>query len=78
MCECCANHAKKHEDHIHVQGVNCGHCVSAIEKALADMPGINGLEHLAEANQLKISFDTRLVDVAKLTEIITGLGYNVA
>ncbi len=77
MCECCSNHAKQHETHIHVKGVNCGHCVSTIEKALADMPGINGMDHQAEAKTLTINFDSRLVDTERLKQIVSDLGYTV-
>ena len=78
MCECCSNHAKQHEGQIHVNGVNCGHCVGTIEKALSNKPGINALEHLSESKQLRISFDSRLVEVESLKKIIADLGYEVA
>lgn len=78
MCECCSNSAKRHESHLHVDGVNCGHCVATIQKALADMPGINGVEHLKDRKQLRIDFDNRLVEVENLKATIVNLGYSVA
>lgn len=54
-----------------VLGMTCGHCVAAVRKSLAGLPGVGEVEVTLEPPQAKISYDpskTTLDAMKKATE----------
>lgn len=78
MCECCSNQAVAHQGHIHVNDVHCANCFNKLQKALADIPGVAGVEFVSEAQQAKVIFDRRIVNIASLEQIVTESGFFVS
>ncbi len=78
MCECCAQHAANQQGHLHVGRVNGDDSFKNLKTALADVPGVVGVEFIQEAGQAKIVFDKRIVELASLTEILGRNGFAVS
>lgn len=58
-----------------VEGMTCGHCVSAVEKALKEI-GAEGKVDLA-AKKVEINYDESKVSETALKEAIEEQGYDV-
>lgn len=58
-----------------VEGMSCGHCVSAVEKALKEI-GAEGKVDLA-GKKVEINYDESKVSEAALKEAIEEQGYDV-
>lgn len=58
-----------------VEGMSCGHCVSAIEKALKDI-GADGTVDL-EASRVEVRYDEAILDLNAIKEAIENQGYDV-
>lgn len=78
MCECCSNNAANHQGHVHVNGIECSGCFGKLEKGLSDIPGIVRVEFVKEAEQAKVVFDRRILDIANLERTIDQLGFAVS
>lgn len=76
MCDCCGNNAEKNLQVEKVGNVNCGGCLSKVEKSLANIPGILTIEHLQESKEAKITFDNRIANKERLAEALSNIGYN--
>ncbi|WP_226526964.1 copper chaperone CopZ [Metabacillus niabensis] len=60
-----------------VQGMSCGHCVSAIEGNVGKQNGVENVKvHLTEG-KVDIEFDPVIVSLDKIKEIIDEQGYDV-
>lgn len=59
-----------------IQGMNCGHCVKAVQNALAPLPGIAGSE--VKVGSAAISFDETLISAEAISKAIEEEGYKVA
>ena len=77
MCECCNHGTEIQVSHLHVQKVNCQGCLGKVQKALENVPGIVGIEHLSNSKEAKVLFDTKLVDSQRLEKIINLTGFEV-
>lgn len=65
---------KKVEFEFTVEGMSCGHCKAAVEKALASVNGVKS----AEADLAKMSVKVRAnegVTLESLKEAVRGAGY---
>ncbi|GIQ67645.1 copper chaperone [Xylanibacillus composti] len=58
-----------------VEGMSCGHCVSAVEKALREI-GAQGKVDL-EAKKVDIEYDDSKLQPQAIKEAIEGQGYDV-
>lgn len=58
-----------------VEGMSCGHCVSAVEKAL-DQAGASGKVDLA-SKKVEIEYDESKVSLESLKAAIEDQGYDV-
>ena len=58
-----------------IDGMSCGHCVSAVNKALRALPGITDLK--VEIGSAAVGFDAGQVSVDKLKEAVEDEGYEV-
>jgi copper chaperone CopZ len=58
---------------LRIEGMSCGHCLNAVNRALADLPGV-------EVQSLKIGradvrYDERAVEPSGIEAAVTGAGY---
>jgi copper chaperone len=56
-----------------VDGMSCGHCVKAVEKAIAGVEGVT-LEQVA-IGSATVSFDPLRTDVGTLIDAVADAGY---
>lgn len=59
---------------LNVQGMTCGHCVSAITTAVEALPGVTGVEVNLEAGTVRVDGTAERVTVAAA---IDDAGYDV-
>jgi copper chaperone len=60
-----------------VEGMSCGHCKAAVEKALKGIAGVQGAEVDLDAKVVKVSYDADKTGKSDLTKAITDAGYDV-
>ncbi len=69
------DHLEKHE--IIVEGMSCGHCKAAVEKAVNALPGIK-LAHVdLTARTLTVEFDGSQMTLGKIKDTVDEEGYTV-
>ncbi len=61
---------------IHIEGVHCGHCTSAVEKALRALPGVESAEADLERKEARVKAAGAVSDVM-LAAVVTGAGFKV-
>lgn len=60
-----------------VEGMTCGNCVKAVEGSLNKMPGVNSANVNLELGSVDIDYDTSVVGLRKITEVIEDQGFDV-
>lgn len=78
MCECCSHNAANHQGHIHVCGVTCSDCFSQLQEILNEVPGIINVEFVESAEQAKIVFDKRIMEITNLEQVLDENGFGVS
>lgn len=58
-----------------IDGMTCGHCVSAVDKALKTIDGVT-VENVA-VGSATVSFDPTAVSEARIAEVVEDEGYSV-
>ena len=58
-----------------IEGMTCGHCVKAVDKALRAVDGVT-VENVAIGNAT-VSFDSSAVSEARIAEAVSDEGYSV-
>jgi copper chaperone len=58
-----------------IDGMTCGHCVSAVDKALKKIDGVT-VENVA-VGSATLAFDPTAVSEARITEAVEDEGYSV-
>ncbi len=58
---------------LHIEGMSCGHCLNAVNRALADLPGV-------EVDSVKIGradlrYDERAVEPSRIEAAVSDAGY---
>ena len=61
---------------IHIEGMHCGHCTAAVEKALKALPGVEAVEMSLEKNQARVKVAGTVSDVM-LSAVVAGAGFKV-
>ena len=59
---------------LHITGMSCGHCLNAVNDALASKPGVE-LESL-RMGWAVVSYDERTTDPAAIENLIADAGYS--
>jgi copper chaperone len=62
---------------IYVDGMSCGHCKAAVEKALKELSGVLAAEADLAAKNVTVTCDTNKVNRETLAGAITDAGYEV-
>ncbi len=60
---------------LEISGMSCGHCVGAVKKALAAVPGVT-VEQVA-IGSATVLFDAQVVDVARIAAAVDEAGFVV-
>ena len=58
---------------LHITGMSCGHCLHAVNEALASKPGVQ-LESLRMGRAV-VSYDEQITDPAAIESLIADAGY---
>ena len=59
---------------VKIKGMSCQHCVAAVSKALAALPGVSGITVNLEKGEAQFSGE---VDQATLRKAIEGIGFEM-
>ncbi|WP_346356125.1 copper ion binding protein [Azotosporobacter soli] len=62
---------------IQVEGMSCGHCKAAIEKAVRSMPGVVMVEVELARKEVVVEFDAEQVTLEAVKEMIDDTGFTV-
>ena len=63
---------------IHITGMTCTTCAATIEKGLTETPGVEQASVNFAAEKASIKYDPAKVDLAKIKNTVSQLGYGVA
>jgi len=63
---------------IHITGMNCTACARTVEKGLSQTPGVEQADVNFASEKASIQYDPAKVDLAKLKDTVSELGYGVA
>jgi len=58
-----------------ITGMTCGHCVAAVRKALAAVPGVDAVEVTLSPPRAAVAYDSSRTTVEMLTKATEGEGY---
>ena len=61
---------------ITIDGMNCGHCSSRIEKGLSDLEGVQDVNVSLENKTADVAFDESKLAINDIMQKIEDLGYN--
>lgn len=62
---------------LHVQGMSCGHCVSAVEKSVGALTGVEQVKVNLADGLVDVAFNETQVSLEKIKEAIDDQGYEV-
>ncbi|MEE3955872.1 copper chaperone CopZ [Peribacillus frigoritolerans] len=60
-----------------VKGMSCGHCINSIEGNVGKMNGVHFVKVHLNEEKVEVSFDSKVVSLKEITDIIEGQGYDV-
>jgi Cu+-exporting ATPase len=72
------NRKKSEKAHIQITGMTCTNCAATIEKGLAETPGVEQANVSFASEKASVEYDPSRVDLAKIKNTISQLGYGVA
>jgi copper chaperone CopZ len=58
---------------LHIDGMSCGHCLNAVNRALASMPGVE-IESV-RIGRAELRYDEHAVDPSQIEAAVAGAGY---
>jgi len=59
-----------------IEGMSCGHCVMAIERALGKLPGISNVRVDLKTNSADVEYDDTAISLNEIFDEIDNQGYN--
>ncbi|MBC8014442.1 MAG: heavy-metal-associated domain-containing protein [Sporomusaceae bacterium] len=60
-----------------VEGMSCGHCKNAVEKAVGALPGLLSAEVDLAAKSLMVEFDASKTTLSEIKDAVVEEGYTV-
>ena len=72
------NSQKSDRASIHITGMTCTTCAATIEKGLSETPGIEQADVNFASEKVSIKYDPTKVDLARIRDTVSQLGYGVA
>ena len=73
-----AKSKKPGKTQIQITGMTCVNCAATIEKGLVKTPGVEKASVSFASEKASVEYDPAKVDLVKLKDTISGLGYGVA
>ena len=58
---------------LHIEGMSCGHCLNAVNKALAKLPGVETTS--VRIGQADLRYDESQSDPARIAQAVSAAGY---
>ncbi len=58
---------------LHIEGMSCGHCLNAVNRALADLPGIE--VDSVKMGRADLRYDERAVEPSRIQAAVSDAGY---
>lgn len=62
---------------ITIDGMTCGHCKAAVEKALGELAGVSSVSVDLSTKQATVEYDEKVVNPAAIKQAVEDLGYDV-
>lgn len=75
MCQCCGGSEK--ELNLNVEGMSCGHCKAAVEKAVSALNGVSSVQVELAAKKVVITYNPDKVSEEAIKQAISDQGYDV-
>ena len=72
------NAKKADKASIHITGMTCTTCAATIKKGLSQTPGVEQADVNFASEKASIEYDPKKVDLAKIKDTVSQLGYGVA
>jgi Cu+-exporting ATPase len=72
------NSQKSDKTSIHITGMTCTTCAATVEKGLSETPGVEQADVNFASEKASIKYDPTKVDLAKIKDTVSQLGYGVA
>ncbi|MBI1822945.1 MAG: heavy-metal-associated domain-containing protein [Nitrospirae bacterium] len=63
---------------LNVTGMTCQHCVQSVKGALEKLHGVNSVSVVLDQGNVKIEFDSALVNLQQLRGAVVEAGYEVS
>jgi copper chaperone len=77
MCQECGCHNHSDAVVLKVEGMTCGHCTNAVEKAVNSLPGVSSSSADLKEGTITINFDSHVVGLDAIKKAIVDTGYQV-
>jgi copper chaperone CopZ len=58
---------------LHIDGMSCGHCLNAVNRALAELPGVE-IQSVA-MGRAEVRYDEHALEPSLIEAAVTGAGY---
>jgi copper chaperone len=58
---------------LHIEGMSCGHCLNAVSRALAGLPGVE--VESVRIGRADLRYDERTVEPSRIAEAVGEAGY---
>ena len=58
---------------LHIEGMSCGHCLNAVHRALADLPGVE--VDSVKMGRADLRYDERAVEPSRIEAAVSDAGY---
>lgn len=58
---------------LHIEGMSCGHCLNAVNRALAGLPGVE--VESVKIGRADLRYDEQTVEPARIEAAVTEAGY---
>ena len=63
---------------LNVHGMSCNYCVHCIEENVGELKGVGHVKVRLSEENIGVAFDSTIVDLKEITEVIEEQGYEVA
>ena len=58
---------------LHIEGMSCGHCLNAVNRALAELPGV--VVESIRIGRADLRYDEQQLDLARIETAVADAGY---
>jgi copper chaperone len=64
-------------EHLTINGMSCGGCVTRVTEALKAIPGVSGIEVAISTGKVEVTYDGRLAQPDQMKSAVERAGYSV-